>query len=101
MLCLPSVAAWFTHELSCRAANAVPPRAAGRRGDAVIRGADEPGDGRRRPSCPLEAVVQPRHWTQQRGGELCSEVSARPPQPGSSLERVVHAVLPIAGTWTN
>lgn len=47
---------------------AVPPRAACCRGDAVSRGADERGTGRRRPSRPVEAAVQLRHWPQQCGG---------------------------------
>lgn len=49
---------------------AVPPRAAGCRGDAVVGGADERGAGRRGPGRPLEAAVQRRHRPQQRGGRV-------------------------------
>lgn len=56
---------------------AVPPRAAGGCGDAVGGGADEPGHGGGRPRRPVEAAVQHRDGTQQRGGRVRPEVSAR------------------------
>lgn len=50
------------------AGGAVPPRAAGGCGDAFGGGGDEPGHGGRRPRRLVEAAVQRRYGTQQRGG---------------------------------
>lgn len=87
----------------CPAGLPDPPWAAGCRGDAFLRGADERGDGRRRPSRPVETAGQLCHGAQQRGGQLRAEVSMKGRE---RLQLVVSGRLTpclfcCSGTWTS